>query len=96
MPVPSELGGCPVKRIKSHAFDQCDSVTFPGCLAELESMAIYDCDGIQVFIPGSQTALDHDAILFSGGAVIYAPKDSLAHQYCLDNKHEWVEWEPER
>ncbi len=96
VPVPSELGGCPVKRIKSHAFDQCDSVTFPGCLAELESMAIYDCDGIQVFIPGSQTALDHDAILFSGGAVIYAPKDSLAHQYCLDNKHEWVEWEPER
>ena len=96
--VPDQLGGYPVKRIKTYAFHQCkdlQSITFPAGLAQIEELAVYDCEGVRVYIPGAETALTHWLTsIHAEGAVVYAPEGSLAHQWCQKNSHEWVAWTP--
>lgn len=97
--VPDQLGGCPVKRVKTYAFykhEDIQSVTFPAGLVELEAWAVYECKGVRVYIPGADTALSHSQSIFSDGAAVYAPAGSLAQQWCQKNKLEWVEWTPGR
>ncbi|MGI6690572.1 MAG: hypothetical protein ACOX63_06995 [Christensenellales bacterium] len=94
--VPAELGGCPVKRIRSRAFDErkgIQSIAFPACMSEIEAGAIYDCDGLRlVYIPGAETAL----AFLPYDAVVHALEGSLSHQWCQKNKRDWGAWTPER
>lgn len=95
--VPDTLGGCLVKRVKSYAFYQWEdlqSITFPAGLAEIETLAVYDCKGVRMYIPGADTALTGSQSLFCKNAVIHAPEGSLAHQWCQKEKWEWVAWTP--
>lgn len=94
--VPAELGGCPVKRIRSRAFDErkgIQSIAFPAYMSEIEAGAIYDCDGLRlVYIPGAETAL----AFLPYDSVVHALEGSLSHQWCQKNKRDWVAWTPER
>jgi hypothetical protein len=96
--VPDSLGGCPVKRVKSYAFDEYKDLTiyFPACLAEIDACAIYECNGVHVYIPGSETALTSSySVSRSYNVVVHAPEGSLAHQWCRENERERVAWTPE-
>jgi hypothetical protein len=96
--VPDSLGGCPVKRVIAYAFEEYKDLTvyFPACLAEIDTYAVYNCDGVHVYIPGSETALtNYSSISSSDNAVVHAPEGSLAHQWCMENEREWVAWTPE-